>query len=1096
PGLTTVASGGAAVFDQRASFNAGPPRVEVPLPVDPNSLPRVQVSGAMHQNGTPLAGSQYLYLRAYDSAGAVLLAWNQLVDVSIDDGTYQFSRVLPPTATRLAVEGYVGTPVLEIFSGELTDLVIGPNQRTFDIDYVVPTATVSGTLTNGVSGLPGPLAVNVIVKNALGSSLGATPVIVNPDPVTGAYSFTTPLQRVAASVEASVQVGQYGETFRSALVSVVDHTASLDLSGVFAPAQVTVSGDYLDELGAPIGTPSQLGIWFFDGNDVFLTSRGAMVPGVVGAGAYSVGFTAPAGAAKAEVYVNAGVQGESFRSPRVPITQLTAIDLDVVLNPVRLHVTGTFTDGAGVPLTGTVPMDIQFKDSTGMVVTGQVGSVVPDSVTGAYAIDFVGPRNATSATVRALVGVNGESRAADVPALTHGNNEFVFNVGFSPPVVTFTGRMTGVGGAPLAGPIPVYVQGHDVNFETPFGAYRYVTPDAEGDYSFTIVMPSTVVSVNAEAQIGTIVEWFHTAEVPVVDGNNTVVLDADYRPPSATISGVLVSAPGVPLAPPFVPGAISIGVTSYNANGDVVRYVQPSITPGAGGAYSFPVSLPRTATSIEVRAFISGENFVQTFAGFAPGVQQDLTFDVAYNPPRLNVSGVARKDGQFATGQVRVDIRRYSSPTVWTDSTMFLAIGAAGAYSRSNVILPVGTIKADVTVKLSNGSNSFSTTADVLVPGELRPVVVDFDDVQTTVTVSGTLQLLGAAAQPGNLYISAFDSNDVPLTVAEWYKTVTPGPNGEFSGVTFVVPQNTARAVVYSFLTTPGWNGNYYASQQVPGIVPFTDTATGFDVDAKGVRITGSLVDAGNRVTLDNDATDIAFDVTYHTPVVGVGSGRTAFYEADNSFLLELFVPVDATSVDLGITNAGTSQPATIVTPLVNTVTDYRWDVDTHPVDLTEFILFGTLTDGGVPVTTQPALTFEVVGYSYVDWDTPYQEVWRREFTTVPFPTGNYGVGWVDVPRSVTLIRATVKVDGADDGWSRGYTDFVVGGTNQRTFDIELGASRLRYRGNTILDQCPAPLVFYREFWTFTSQPTLPYDWETNTWPGGTLAGKVLVIPD
>ncbi|MGB8862204.1 MAG: hypothetical protein WCC60_23315 [Ilumatobacteraceae bacterium] len=38
--------------------------------------------------------------------------------------------------------------------------------------------------------------------------------------------------------------------------------------------------------------------------------------------------------------------------------------------------------------------------------------------------------------------------------------------------------------------------------------------------------------------------------------------------------------------------------------------------------------------------------------------------------------------------------------------------------------------------------------------------------------------------------------------------------------------------------------------------------------------------------------------------------------------------------------------------------------------------------------------------------------------------------------------------------------------------------------------------MFYREFWTFTSQPTLTYDWETNTWPGGTLAGKVLVIPD
>ena len=1096
PGLASLAAGGSAVFATKASFNSGPPVETVPLVVDPDSLPRVEVSGVMTRDGVPLAGTRAVGVVAYDAAGAMLGSWYELVEVAVGNGGYSFTRVLPPTATRIALTAVVSDPVFEVFTGEAGDLHLGANPVRFDVVYAVPVVTVAGALTDGAAGLAGPLSVAVTARNAGGSPLSTQYVAVSPDPATGTYSFDLPLPRATATVEASVQVGQYGETFRSAVVPVVDNAAVVDLSGVFAPDAVVVSGDYLNELGAPIGTQSPFGLWFFDADGAFIASRVTMVPASAAAGAYSVSFVAPDGATEAEAYVNAGVQGESFRSARVPITQLTSIDLDVVLNPVRLHVTGALTDGSGTPLSGSVPMDIQFKDSSGMVVTGQVGSVVPDPLTGAYVIDFVGPRNATSAVVRALVGVNGEPRTAEVPALTNGDNEFVFNVGFSPPVVTFTGRMTGVGGAPLVGPIPVYVQGHTENYESVFGQYRYVTPDAEGDYAFTIVMPSSVVTVNAVAEVGSIVDWYRTEEVSVVSGNNTVVLDVDYRPPSVTVSGVLVSAPGVPLAAPFVSGPISIGVTAYNANGDVVKYVQPAVTPGVGGAYSFDVALPRSATSVEVRAYISGENIVQTYAGFAPEVHQDVIFDVVYNPPRLNLSGVARKDGAFATGQVRVEIRRYSSPTTWTDSTQFMTIGANGVYGRNDVLLPAGTIKADVTVRLLGSPNSFAATEDALLPGDMRDVVIDFDDVQTTVTVSGSLLVLGEPAAPGFVYLTAYDAGGAQLAVTEWYKSVTPGVNGEFSDVTFVVPPATARATVYSFLTAAGWDAQFYAANEVPVVTALTDTPAELHADAKGVRVTGTLVDDGNRVALDGDAEDIAFDVVYHTPTIGVGYGKSAYYEPDNSFVLELFVPTDATSVDLTITNAGLMSPTTTITPLLDPITERVWNADVQPLPDTTFIWYGYITDNGVPVTSEPELTFEVIGYEYVDWDTPYTEVWRREFTTVATDTGYFGVGWNDVPANATLIRATVMVDGADDGWSRGYTDLVIGGVNQQQFDIELGTSRLRYSGNTILDGCPAPLVFYREFWSFPSEPALPYDWDTNTWPGGTLAARVLVIPD
>jgi len=302
--------------------------------------------------------------------------------------------------------------------------------------------------------------------------------------------------------------------------------------------------------------------------------------------------------------------------------------------------------------------------------------------------------------------------------------------------------------------------------------------------------------------------------------------------------------------------------------------------------------------------------------------------------------------------------------------------------------------------------------------------------------------------------------------------------------------------VVHAYLQAPGWNDGYSVEHEILNVAAFNDTSSTWDVDAKGVRITGSLTSNGERVVLDNDGQYVQFNVAYHTPNSEVSTGREAEYMSDNRFEFDMFVPLDATSVDLEITNAGAPQPTTTIDPLDDVATDFEWTAVRIIPGETTFIVYGNLTDGGVPITSQPDMTFEVIGYAYVDWDTAYTEVWRREFTDVPMDTGYYGFGWNDVPPEATLFRVTIKINGDDSGWSRGYDEILAGEVNQRQFDIELGASRLRYRGDTILDGCTAPLVFYREFWSFTAEPTEPYDWDTHTWPGGVLAGKVLVIPN
>ena len=1197
PGLSSVAASGATTFTAKASFNHGPPYAIVALEVDPDSLPRIEVSGSMHRDGLPIVGNSYIYASSFDATGVLLLAWHESIE-TILDGSYSFTRLLPPTASRVELSTSVLNPVKEDFDVSAPGLQLGANPIEFNVDYTVPTATVSGTLTNGTVGLGGSFLFIVKPRNAAGVALPDQSFSAVPDAATGFYTATISLPRASATVSASVGVGSFGdtfgsavtpvaggtadvslsgeyvpptatvsgtltngtvglggsfyvtvkprnaagvalpyqsfsavpdaatgfytatialpsasttvsasvgvgtfaETFESALVPIVGGTANVTLSGVFAPPSVTFAGDFLDENGGAIGVNSLARIYFYNAAGGYVGGGGGYVPASLTDTTYTTSAVAPMTATKAQVTIFVGAQGESFQSPMITLlaNQLTVADFDVVLAPVRLHVSGTLTDAFGVPLTGNYSMDVRFLGSDSIQQSYQAVTVTPDPLTGAYAFDVVGDRDAVKGIVTVYLGAanNYETRSTPIPSLSVGDNEFVYNVGFSPPVVTFTGRMTGVGGAPLAGPVLVYVQAHDDHFASVYGQSQYVTLDAEGDYSFTIVMPSSAVSVKAEARIGPAIDWFRTADVPIVVGNNTVTLDVDYQPTSVTVAGTLVSAAGVPLASPFVTGPISIGVAGHAANGDLISYTQPYVTPGVGGAYSFNVTMPRAVVSVDVRSYISGEDFVQTFGGFAPGVHQDVAFNVAYNPSRLNLSGVARKNGSFATGQVQAAIRRYSTPTTWTDSNVYMTIGANGVYGRSNVLLPVGTIKADVTVRLVGSPTSFSTVVETLVPGDVRNVVIDFDDQQTTVTVSGTLQLMGAPAVASYLYVEAFDANGASLPSSDTSKGVEPGPGGAFGDVTFIVPTETARAVVHAYLQAPGWNDGYSVEHEILNVAAFNDTSSTWDVDAKGVRITGSLTSNGERVVLDNDGQYVQFNVAYHTPNSEVSTGREAEYMSDNRFEFDMFVPLDATSVDLEITNAGAPQPTTTIDPLDDVATDFEWTAVRIIPGETTFIVYGNLTDGGVPITSQPDMTFEVIGYAYVDWDTAYTEVWRREFTDVPMDTGYYGFGWNDVPPEATLFRVTIKINGDDSGWSRGYDEILAGEVNQRQFDIELGASRLRYRGDTILDGCTAPLVFYREFWSFTAEPTEPYDWDTHTWPGGVLAGKVLVIPN
>jgi hypothetical protein len=1092
PGLASVAASATATFATIAAIDAGPVVATADLAIDPDSVPRVAISGTMSRDGIPLAGVQQLVVTAFDAADNVVLQTTLPAIVDNDDGHYTAVRVLPPTATRLTVSTTVLAPVVEVFTAELTDLQLGLNAMPFDVVYTVPTVTVQGTITDGADPIAGSHTLHITPRTAGGALLPVTSVTVTPDPSTGAYSATILLGRTAASATASIVVAPFGETYTSALTPMADGTATITLDVVVQRPLLRVSGAIADEHGAPL-TSSLMQITFRNSGGAVVAQSFLNVPTTPTATSYSVERYGPVGAVSATVSITAGASGESFTTGSVVLAPgLNETVLDAVLAPVRLTVSGIMSDGAGDPLPGPVPITVFFYGAGDVLLGWQPLLAAPDPADGLYSLTFTGHRDAVTALVR-VTPAAGDNLEKNVTDLVRGDNATTFDVGFNPPALKLHGRMTGPDGNRLAEQVLVKFNVYRADGSS-FSRNAVATLDAEGDYELTAVFPLIAVEVQARVEVGPTVDWFHTERIPLVAGTNVLPFDIDYRPPVLTVSGTMVSAPGVPLAAPFVTGPVPLGITSFDADGVLIGYTQPNVTPGAGGAYEVVRTLPRMTVRVEVRAFVTGQNFVDSLTGVTPGSTPTKVFDVAYHPARLNLQGTALVDGSPATS-VQAEIRQYTSPTTSTLSYVTIPVAGDGTFSKADLLLGLDTIAAEVTLRPAGGSAHLQSLPTV-VQGNVYSLTYTMDDISTRLELSGTFRMFGEAAASTTVYAYPYDAGGHQIGGGVWKGVAPAGVDGAYA-TSFTLPSETASVVLSVGLTSPTTWHTTYQSRSFD-LTPGAANAEEWSVDTTLLRVTGTLVDAGTRVDIPG-GDELTFEVSWPDGGGGTISGEhTSSYDPfDNSFAFEVILPSDVPAVTVRLTTVAPPQPALLVSGLAPGIVDRQWDIDLATFVGTSIVVSGAVTDGGTPLPylgDPYGVSMEVVGYVYVDGDTPLVEAFRTTLHGGLTPDDSRFLLGTDLPEEVTLAKVTLDL-GADDGWVRSWI-LTPGALNEFTFDVELGTTRLRYSGNTILDGCTGPLVFEREIWASTSPPAVGYDWDTGTWPGATLIGRFLIAPD
>ena len=83
---STDAATGSATFDTKSSFNSAPGSKQVDLDVDPNSMPRLDVSGHVAVDGVPQAGDRSFFVVANDANNSPVLYRQIIATVDNDTG--------------------------------------------------------------------------------------------------------------------------------------------------------------------------------------------------------------------------------------------------------------------------------------------------------------------------------------------------------------------------------------------------------------------------------------------------------------------------------------------------------------------------------------------------------------------------------------------------------------------------------------------------------------------------------------------------------------------------------------------------------------------------------------------------------------------------------------------------------------------------------------------------------------------------------------------------------------------------------------------------------------------------------------------------
>jgi hypothetical protein len=735
------AASATASYATRAGHDDGPLYSTVDLAIDPNSLPTLVLGGVITRDGEPVAGLQAFQVDAFDSANVLIARSTEYAVVDSDLGSYSFSRVLPPTAVKATIRTTVAGPLAETFSVDLTGLTAGVDNRTWNIEYAVPTLAISGAMANGAGSGLAPQFLTVFSTNAAGGPLPTQTIAVTPAAADGSYGpVFVALPRAAASAKVRTSIAPYFENYETAFAPVLPGTNPVTFSFVHNPPTLTVTGTMKNQDGTVVTAPVTLQLNFYDAAGGFVNQQSFGVTPAAGTGAYEIPVVARLNARKVTAAAYVGVQSDSYFSPEHPIVPGTnTMTFDVVHQILTLTVSGTMKKEDGSALDTQVPVVVRFFDSANVALNSINTNVTPAAGSGTYSFTVAGQRTAVRATVTATAGVANETFTVQAVSLAVGAaNAVTLDVQLATVVLAVSGNMTRVSGEGLVGPINARVTFRNAANQGLNVVWQTVNPTTTGAYSYTVNGHRDATSALVEVFLGIHSDVESTVLTDLTTGStNQRTFDVAYNPPVAQLSGRMTGPDGLQIA-----REVTVRFRSRTAAGGVPSDSFHTTLLDAEGDYAMNITLPRAATSVDLTAHIGAytSDWVTKSAAVAPG-GSPITLNIDYRPPTALIKGtMTGANGQSLGGTRAISIFSYDrngngmfgfARSVQPDPT-------TGAYELS-VTLPwhAGSIELAAQIG-SESSEWFRTTAGGITEGEHVVVPLDVQYNPAKLHVVGT----------------------------------------------------------------------------------------------------------------------------------------------------------------------------------------------------------------------------------------------------------------------------------------------------------------------------------------------------------------------
>ncbi|MEZ5295170.1 MAG: VWD domain-containing protein [Ilumatobacteraceae bacterium] len=751
----------------------------------------IALSGEFTVGTDPYTDETTVRYRAYDGSDQPI---GPAVDVVVQPdlaGTWSASFDLDPDTRRLDV-AWVATDGPAFTSFAVTP---GDNPLTFDVSTTAVTVELSGTLTEDTVGYADPTSLRLFGRDANGGLVETVDVDVAPD-ANGDYAATAELDPHVRSVEVTwpFSPNAIPQTF-----AVTNGTTSVEYDANYevGPPVLAVSGT-ITVGGEPRPVEPVVQVTYRRSSGGYIDSYAVELDSFdPSTGAYTFTDDVPSNGRRAEVGLRVGQTYQQQLVDPLAVEGTTPAVIDLSISGRSVVLDGVLTRGTD-PAVDPVTM---YLDDFGAAADGVV-EVTPGAG-GAFRVGFITGTDIDEAVVALRDGrYDSDTRHPGAPiALVDGINEVTgLTYDVEPPIFVVSGRLTTAGVAitdPVAFEVSWVRPEPDLDGDCCWLDEVDVTPDGNGDYSFTVEGPMSALSATVVADLAAVLADRSAEIAPVVPGELAIPITVDAGTGTLTVTGTAFDGDEpFPYYNDYV-----VTATLLDGSGQSLGSFERLLTPESDtGAYTFEVPVAVGTASVAIAADMNVSYFPDSRREFlvfdhVAAIADDegannTVFDIV--APVVTITGVVETDD----GTLRVD-------ESWGWTIVASSGGTAGTVlaTLDGYTYQYGSANYEVESNLPPGTDTIRfqpalagvdpiTFTGLGAGGNDRAAAIVTDDL-LPVEVTGAITLAGERPSSWDITINGYaDGADGRLTqVWSDYPSVTLGANGEIDLDLLVGPE-------------------------------------------------------------------------------------------------------------------------------------------------------------------------------------------------------------------------------------------------------------------------------------------------------------------